>query len=255
MFNQKFVNFIFCFLLINSTAFSQKSKEYANVKVSYGVKMHIDKKSGTYKVLEKYMPGINARTEEVASEIDFTLLFNDATSFFYLEKKLYSDNGAVDNAMVELSYFGRIKQQQENYITEELEEAFGKFLVSRSYRKWEYHDETKTIGEYLCFKATTFYTLTTPQGKIFKHSFTAWYTPELPYKFGPSGYGNLPGLIIELQGKEFTYGVKKIEFYNNKKTKENKLPKLKRKKRITEEEFERLAAEDEKRWRKKRNMN
>ena len=251
MFNQKFVNFIFCFLLINSTAFSQKNKEYFNVKVTYGVRIHMDKKSEAYKILEKYNSGINSRKEEVASEIDFTLLFNDATSFFYLEKKLYSDSGAASLAMIELSYFGRIKQQPQNYITEELEEAFGKYLVSRSYQKWKYHNETKTIGEYLCFKATTFYTITTPQGKLFRHNLTAWYTPELPYKFGPAGYGNLPGLIIELQSNKYTYGVKKIEFYDNKKTKVNKIPKLKRKKRITEEEFEKLAAEEEKRWRKK----
>jgi hypothetical protein len=33
------------------------------------------------------------------------------------------------------------------------------------------------------------------------------------------------------------------------------MPKLKNKKQITEEEFEKLAAEDEKRWRKKINKN
>jgi GLPGLI family protein len=255
MYHLKFINFVFCFLCFHLLSFSQKKDEYANAKVSYGVKMYIDREKGFNKWLEENRPGLNDIKENVASELDFSLLLNDTTSLFYLEKKLYSDNYAASNVMVSIKYFGRIKQKPENYITEELEEAFGKFLVSRPYQTWELHDETKTIGEYLCFKATTFYTITTPQGKVFKHSFTAWYSPELPYKYGPAGYGNLPGLIIELQGKEFTYGVKKIEFYNDEKNKENELPKLKNKKQITEEEFEKLAAKDEDRWRKKRNKN
>ena len=92
----------------------------------------------------------------------------------------------------------------------------------------------------------------TPKGKVFKHNFTAWYTPQLPYKFGPAGYGSLPGLIIELQGDRASYGVKKIEFYDDE-NKESEMPKLKKKKLISEEEFEGLAAMDEKRWQEKKN--
>lgn len=66
-----------------------------------------------------------------------------------------------------------------------------------------------------------------------------------------AGFGDLPGLIIELQSDDYTYGVKKIKFFDKEqKNKENEIPRLKRKKLITEEEFEKLAAEDEKRWRK-----
>ena len=150
------------------------------------------------------------------------------------------------------SYYGLVKQQSNNYITEELQEAFGKFLVTRPYKKWELHEETKRIGEYLCFKATTFHTTTNPKGEVFKHDFTAWYTPQIPYKFGPAGYGSLPGLIIELQSEKVSFGVKRIQFYDEKeKRKKNRMPRLRRLKRITEEKFENLAAEDEKRWQSK----
>ena len=236
--------------LISINIYSQNKREYANAKVSYAIQIRPDKNSKIYKITEKYRPGMSDRIEKIASEFDFSLLINDSISIFLLEKKLFSDNSAAYSALGRAKYYGRIKQQPNNYITEELEEAFGKFLVSRPYQKWELHDETKTIGDYTCFKATTFYTTTNPKGKVFKHDFTAWYTPQLPYKFGPAGYGNLPGLIIELQGNEFTYGVKKIQFYDeDEKSKRNEIPKLKKKKLITEEEFERLAAEDEKRWR------
>jgi len=236
-------------LLISISAFSQTEKQYTKLKVSYGIETHTDKSLQSYKYLLEKLPDLAAKIETIASEFDFSLVFNDSTSIFYLEKKLYSNNSAADMALAKSGYFGRIEQQKNNYITEELQEAFGKFLVSRPYQKWELVEESKMIGDYACFKATTFYTVTNPEGKLFKHNFTAWYSPQLPYKFGPVGYGNLPGLIIELQGERFTYGVKKIEFYDdNEKSKGNELPELKKKKLITEEEFEALAAMDEKRW-------
>ena len=248
--NMKTVTLLLTFSLFSITVFSQTKKKYAKMKVNYSVKIHIDKKLKSYQFLSRRMPDMAAKLETIDSEFDFSLVFNDSTSMFYLERKLFSDNGAAGMALPFTGYFGRIKQQPNNYITEELEEAFGKFLVARPYPKWELHDETKKIGEYLCFKATTFYTTTNPKGKVFKHDFTAWYTPQIPYRFGPVGYGNLPGLIIELQGAKFTYGVKKMEFYDNGR-KKHKMPKLKKLKRITEEAFEKLAAEDEKRWLKK----
>lgn len=249
----KTIILLLTFSLFSFTVLSQTEKQYAKAKVSYGVKTYIDKNLKSYKFLQQSMPDLAAKRETIAEEFDFSLVFNDSTSIFYLEKKLYSDNSAATFALVDAGYFGRIKQQFNNYITENLEEGFGKFLVSRSYQKWELHEETKMIGDYLCFKATTFYTTTNPKGKVFKHDFTAWYTPQLPYKFGPAGYGNLPGLIIELQGKRATYGVKKIQFYDETEDKKNKMPKLKNLKLITEEKLEELAAKDEKRWLERNN--
>jgi len=246
----KTLNLFLFFSTLSMTVSSQTEKQYANAKVSYAVKVHLDKNQEIYKIFEKFSPGLVARAKSIDSEIDFSLVFNDSVSVFYLEKKLFSDNRAASFVIRNSSYYGRIKQQSNNYITENLQEGFGKFLVSRPYQKWEMHDETKMIGSYLCFKATTFYIITNPKGKVFKHDFTAWYTPQLPYKFGPVGYGNLPGLIIELQGESFSYGVKKIEFYDDgEESKRNKMPKLKKLKLITEEKLEELAAEDEKRWR------
>lgn len=245
----KITTLLLTFYLFSITVFSQTEKQYAKAKISYGVKTYIDKNLKSYKFLQQRMPDLAAKRETIAEEFDFFLIFNDSISIFYLEKKLFSDNTAASFALADAGYFGRINQQPNNYITENLEEDFGKFLVTRSYQKWELHDETKMIGDYLCFKATTFYTITNSIGKVFKHNFIAWYTPQLPYKFGPAGYGNLPGLIIELQGERATYGVKKIQFYNTTESKEKiNIPKLKNLKLITEEQLEEMAAKDEKRW-------
>jgi GLPGLI family protein len=252
MINIRILNLFVFLLILNVPVFAQSNIKYTSVKVSYGVSANFDTKVRKYVTLVKYFPEAAPKMNAVATEFDFSLKFNDSLSVFYIEKKLYSDNLAAKLLGTHIGFFGRIQQQNNNYITEELQEDFGKFLVSRPYQKWEFHDESKKIGDYLCFKATTFHTVTTPQGKVFKYDFTAWYSPQLPYKFGPAGYGNLPGLIVELQGEGFTYGIKKIDFYENLQNKENEIPKLKKLKLITEEEFEALAAEDEKR-RQKRN--
>lgn len=243
-------HFLICFLL-SITTFSQAKKQYVKTKVSYNLKISIDKNLGRHQVLMKSFPEKARKIETVASEFDFSLVYNDTCSIFYIEKKLFSDNTAANLAVILSGYYGRIKQQTHNYITENLREDFGKFLVSRPYQKWKLYDETKQIGEYLCFKATTFHITKNPKGKVFKHNFIAWYTPQIPHKFGPAGYGNLPGLIIELQGENVTYGVKKIQFYDEAESKKNKMPKLRKKKLITEEKLEELAAKDEKRWRNK----
>jgi GLPGLI family protein len=252
MMNRKMLNFLLYFCIVEFTALSQTDNKYAKVKVSYGITAYLDKDVSKHQFLLRTFPEVAPKMESVSSEFDFTLIFDDSLSIFYAEKKIYSDNRVAKLVGLHIEYFGRIKQLPKKYITEELQEDFGKFLVSRPYQKWEFHDETKKIGDYLCFKATTYHTVTSPQGKVFKYDFTAWYSPQLPYKFGPAGYGNLPGLIIELQGDSFTYGVTKIDFYENLQNEEIEMPKLKKLKLISEEEFEALAAEDEKR-RQKRN--
>lgn len=244
---------IFCIITIYATSFFSQSKDqYALANVQYELKIKLDKNISRHEYFLETFPNSSSNIGSVASEFDFVLMFDEKNSLFFLEKKLISDKKAGMLATILSGYFGRIKQYDNNYVTEELQESFGKFLVSREYKKWQLHEETKKIDKYLCFKATTSFTIINPKGKIFKRDITAWYAPQLPYKYGPLGYGNLPGLIIELQGEGYTYGVKKIEFFDEK-NKKNLIPKLKNKKLITEEEFERLAAEDEKRWRKRHN--
>ncbi|MCF6295048.1 MAG: GLPGLI family protein [Flavobacteriaceae bacterium] len=218
--------------------------------VTYKVTRQIDKESKTTKMLETYYGSEFIKsTETIADEFEFKLIFNTESAIFYMKDKLYSDKHAANFAKNMIGHFGRIEQQKTYFITENLEEDFGKFLVKRPYQNWTLHEETKMIDNYLCFKATTFYTVTNPKGKVFIHNFTAWYAPQLPYKYGPIGYGNLPGLIMELQAKGFTYGVSKIEFVKDD-DKSFKMPKLKNKKLITGEELERLAAIDEEKRRR-----
>lgn len=98
-------------------------------------------------------------------------------------------------------------------------ESFSKeFLIKDSLPtfEWKFEDETKMIGENLCFKATTTKEVSNtkmrgprrgqsnntaendslPKTKIIE--ITAWYTPDIPVNNGPGNYWGLPGLILEL---------------------------------------------------------
>ena len=78
---------------------------------------------------------------------------------------------------------------------------------------WKLHEDTKKIDGYLCYKATNVYKVEYGE-KVFNHPVVAWFCPELPYQYGPNGYGNLPGLILELQVRNVVFGADKIEFTN-----------------------------------------
>ena len=98
-------------------------------------------------------------------------------------------------------------------------------------------NETKQIGAYLCYKATSEQVVVNPK-TTFKHPIVAWYCPSIPFNVGPKGYSGLPGLILELQVRNITWGATKIEL-----SKENKIiEKPKKGKLITEEEFKKIIA-------------
>lgn len=71
--------------------------------------------------------------------------------------------------------------------------------------RWVLHNETKTIGKYICNKATTDF-----RGR----KYTAWYTTEIPLPFGPWKLHGLPGLILEAYdtNKEVFWYFKALEY-------------------------------------------
>lgn len=163
-------------------------------------------------------------------EKEFTLVFNKEESLFNEEEQLDAISGATDS-------WGKNFAAGENYKNVKTDaqiqqqEFYGKkFLVKDQLQtmEWTLGKATKKIGNYTCFKATTFI----PTDDLLWYSFSwgrmrsndttqeesntneqkavevtqveAWYTPQIPVRHGPSEYWGLPGLILEVSAGDTT---------------------------------------------------
>lgn len=170
-------------------------------------------------------------------EKTYVLNFNTSESTYKEEEKLEAPGAGGNRWGGMMSSFtggAQYKNIKESLILQE-QEFFGKqFLVKDSLPKleWKLGSETKQIGQYTCFKATTtkpvdemdFMSMRRRGGDNEKKEgeekadttkkesnavfedievpkfviVTAWYTPQIPVSTGPGEYQGLPGLILEV---------------------------------------------------------
>jgi GLPGLI family protein len=165
-----------------------------------------------YKALaaEKFSEGENANKDLgfiddmlKDSEINFELVFDKNQAVYMAIDRLDINESKANMAQI---IFGAkniyyLNSKSREFIIQM--EAYGEtFLIPINSWEWYVTNESKKIGKYTCYKATTTMTVENSKG-IFKHPVTAWFTNEIPVSFGPKGYYGLPGLILELhEGKQ-----------------------------------------------------
>lgn len=71
--------------------------------------------------------------------------------------------------------------------------------------------ESREISGYVCFKAGKSFSQE-EGGYSRKVSVEAWFTPEIPFGFGPKGYAGFPGLILEFTENNITFYLKELKF-------------------------------------------
>jgi len=137
-------------------------------------------------------------------------------------------------------------------------DLFGKIFLIKDKLKpieWKLESETKNIGEYTCFKATTTREQEKRVGGISINkekdldtedekapemetiTITAWYTPQIPVSTGPGNYHGLPGLILEVNDGSETVICNKIVL-NPKDNVDISEPK--KGKEVTQSEFDEI---------------
>ena len=169
-------------------------------------------------------------------EKEFVLVFNKQESVFTEEEQLDAISGATDSWGKNFAAGENYKNVKTNAQIQQQEFYGKKFLVKDKLQKidWTLGKESKQIGNYLCFKATSFI----PTDDLLWYSFSwsrmrstdkqdaeseennetevditqieAWYTPQIPVGHGPSEYWGLPGLILEVSAGETTMLCSKI---------------------------------------------
>jgi GLPGLI family protein len=177
-----------------------------NAKIEYGITIE------TFEGLEKttHLKKSYGKAIESAKYLDFTLYISQENSLFTINDALSIEDDGYFYAKLVSGYKGDIYQNKKNSLSV-ISNEFGNFILKKEAKTdWVLINETKEIEGFLCFKATSVNTIDNGKG-IFRFPVIAWYCPKIPFSYGPNGYGNLPGLILELQVRNILFGVKKID--------------------------------------------
>ncbi|MBG7630921.1 MAG: GLPGLI family protein [Bacteroidetes bacterium] len=222
-------------IFMSNIAISQLKGGRVIYQASTDTRMAIKKLNKNESIPENYKKKILYDLEK-AEDIQFNLDFNENESLFY-----YSGIFALENEGNRGSgHTGLIAGAGNTYYTNldtkkifKQNRHFNKLLIIQEPSVWNMIQETKTIGEYICFKATTTIKVEGRNGVMYR-SIVAWYTPQIPVPYGIQGFTNLPGLTLELKiNNNITFKALKIEL-NPKEKVEIEKPNGKK---ITSEEY------------------
>jgi len=250
----KTIIFLLTFLSLSATA--QNFQGYAIYESKTAFEIEMD----STKIPKEQMNMMKAMMKKLG-EKSFRLSFDKSQSIFKEEEKLDkpSHGGGVKimGSFNSGIYYKNIKEKR---ITNQKENFSKLFLIQDALPdyQWKLKDETKMIGEHLCFKATTTKevrnrrmrrprksdkkeTGSLPKTKTIE--VTAWYTPDIPVNNGPKEYAGLPGLILEVQeGKTSLLCTKIVINPKDKIT----LKEPTKGKKVNQEKFDEISEKKEK---------
>jgi len=154
---------------------------------------------------------IQALKERVrnSTKLEGVLTFSGTVSNYKLSNSLSNEVNGEGMKLLKSSSGGEnlywvsmIKNECKAQDCKTLDECF---VINKESLEWELIQETKIVGDYLCYKAINI----NSKNKIKKT--VAWYTPDIPLSFGPKYYHGLPGLILEIEEAAITIRAKKIK--------------------------------------------
>ena len=202
---KKFIIFTNLLLIFNFTN-GQVSTGHVEYSLNFGNDKTLD---------EGELADYFKMAKENASSVSYILNFNNE------EMNFYSNTPDTDNVNIAFSFaFSGIhgvyyRKMNEITVFDSVDDyTLGKIIFKRDLNAdWKLHDESKKIQGFLCYKATITTKYNNGVGD-FEKELIVWYCPEIPYSYGPKGYGGLPGLILEFQDGNIVVGAKKIVFDN-----------------------------------------
>ena len=244
-------------LLFSTTVFSQNFQG----KAIYQTKTAFDLKLDSSRVSTEQQERIQQRMKSMFEKV-YVLDFN-ATESMYKEEEQLEQPGQQGGRM-RFGGFGAGKNYKNTKLktfTNE-QDLMGKiFLIKDSLEvfNWEFEDESKIIGQHLCFKATSKRMVPnvesfrfgpgnrndedaekeTEKDPLKEIEVVAWYTPDIPVSHGPDIFWGLPGLILEVNADKTQMVCTKIVI-NPKEKFEIKEPK--KGQEVTQKEYDEISA-------------
>lgn len=200
-----------------------------------------------------------------AFEKSYTLSFTKTESVYEEPLKLENPSAGSGGVMVKAfsSGDGKIYKNIKDKKKISEEDFFGKeFLITDSLKNWNWklENETKKIGEYVCYKAVSVVPVTEEDKKRYEEHLkkkknsptqlmimeepkerliTVWYAPEIPISQGPGEYWGLPGLILEVNDGRTTILCSKIVLNPKEKI---TIATPKNGKKVTQKEYDKIVA-------------
>jgi GLPGLI family protein len=175
---------------------------------------------------------------------DQVLFFNDKASIYREpdgkeaseDKEFKTEQDGMDMKIVLKHPENRIYRDLEKGGMVESREFFGRFFLVQGdavKQAWKITPEQKKILDYNCQKAILQDTARTVE---------AWFTPQIPVSIGPANFGDLPGLILELDvnhGERTTTATK----VDRKPIPKDAIVKPTKGKSVTRDEFKKIVDE------------
>jgi GLPGLI family protein len=221
--------------LLVTKVHAQDFQGIATYKSKRKIEIKLDSTQANSEMQQRMMESLKKQFEKT-----FNLTFNKVESV-YKEEEALSPPQPEGMQIVMINTSGAdilYKNIKEDRFTNQ-NDVFGKiFLIKDKLNKtdWKLESESKNIGEYTCFKATTTREREKPIGRININrdkdldaeeenkapemetiTITAWYTPQIPVSIGPGNYHGLPGLILEVNDGSETVICSKIVLNPNDK--------------------------------------
>src|SRR5210317_1155279 len=214
--------------LLVTKVHAQDFQGIATYKSKRKIEIKLDSTQVNSEMQQRMMESLKKQFEKT-----FNLTFNKEESV-YKEEAALSPPQPSGMQLVVINTSGAdilYKNMKEDRFTNQ-NDVFGKiFLIKDKLNKtdWKLESESKNIGEYTCFKATTTREREKRVGGISINrekdldteeekkapemetiTITAWYTPQIPVSTGPGNYYGLPGLILEVNDGSETVICSKI---------------------------------------------
>lgn len=208
------------------------AQDHTTGKITYLEKMKIE------------LEGEAAQFAEMLKDLGTSkkeLLFTDeATLYRNYEEEETMDDVTGDGMEMEMIKIGDesifYRDLEANTSVEQRDFMGKKFLIeddNPEQQAWKLTGEKKEIMGYLCQRAE----LTDSVGTI-----VAWYAPQIPVSAGPMGFGNLPGMILQIDMNDGELVITATEVVFEKPQK-SALKAPKGGKSVTKEEYRVMVAE------------
>ncbi|MDO5978350.1 GLPGLI family protein [Flavivirga spongiicola] len=245
---------LLAFLFSNSTV-AQDFQGIATYKTKRQLDVKLDSTQMNSEMHQRMIAMLKKQFEKT-----YILTFNKEASIYKEDEKLEAPQTAGVQ-MLFVSADGSdilYRNIKENRFTSQ-NEVFGKiFLIKDVLKKedWTLESETKNIGDYTCYKATTKRVVEVVESGISVNgdkdldagqeeepqmeeiTITAWYTLQIPVNTGPAGYYGLPGLILEVHDGQETIICSKVVLNPKNKV---AIKEPTKGKEITQEKFEEVV--------------